>query len=338
MVEQQIGFAETQVNNADGGRVFIKNYFVPGLVAEPDVEEPDDSCADEPESDPSNAAGGCGGVVGVVIVLVVAAVWFGRGLFGGAAADPDAFPTKSDAWPAGATRAAVLTAVNQAWTACAQAVVLNPVNCPQDANDPYMNQVSKVRWTLHGDVTDGARITYQSEPGRFDVLGTAVLSASYRGMYGTGFAANQLYYRAQLSWAKDHVVLATLASYHKAVDKAIVKQDPQVPWELIAPMLGDAFHRCLSRQTLPMGADCPGDSAAGVTDHVTWTGEGDPLANAKTSFDPVYGVTHVVGSFAATARYSVPLFGPTTTPLSGTYDVTIVVDGSKPVVVGIVKK
>ena len=85
---------------------------------------------------------------------------------------------------------------------------------------------------------------------------------------------------------------------------------------------------------MPMPAGCPEGKASSAQEKVAWSFEGDPLLNAKASFDPSFGVIHVVGSYAANARYR--QYGNiTTTTQSGTYEATITINAGKPTVLQI---
>jgi hypothetical protein len=89
------------------------------------------------------------------------------------------FPVETGQRPEATTDAVIVNEAVNGLRSCAQVKVLKPINCPQEVDDPREAQATDVTWRIHGDPADGAAVAYNGAEGRFHVLGTAVLTASY---------------------------------------------------------------------------------------------------------------------------------------------------------------
>jgi hypothetical protein len=286
-----------------------------------DANPPDD------EDDDSSEDGGGGGFWIVAVIVVVAMIGLITKCGGAGAGDSDGpFPKKTDPWPAGASRPAIMVPVVSKIQACAEVRVLNPVNCPQKV--PGVDgDISKVNWSLEGDPGDGAVIRYHA--GRFDVIGHAVMTVVYNAYDGPAFTLRKVNYRASVPWNNGAVVVNSIGNTTVNPKPPIVKRNPQLSLSQITPSLREAFKHCTSVHVAPLPDDCPTphDKAVVPSNNAKWTLDGDPLLNAQSSFDGEWGLTHITGSYAMTVHYS-DLFGSHTQEQNGTYDAAISADGS----------
>lgn len=283
----------------------------------------DDSCA-PPASQDSGGLGGAGWILAAVAVLILLG-WHYSGSSGPAAGNAaSSFPSKSAPSPAQATDQLVLAPVASWLASCARQVVLSPVHCPQSAS-AGTDQVSGVRWTLHGNAGDGAVVRYSQ--GKFWVLGHAVMTVTYSDS-GAQWQMDVFGYEATVDWNDGHPALAT-PPQPVSLDSGprVVKHDPHVPMSEASTLVMAGFKRCAALTVTPLPAQCMGVGEDG--DHASWTLTGDPVLNATESFDPSTGLVHVTGSFAMTDSYQIPFLGIHETDYpSGTYDAVLSMDGA----------
>jgi hypothetical protein len=234
------------------------------------------------------------------------------------------FPSGSAAWPAQATDQLALAPVTTWLASCTDQVVLSPLHCPQ-AVSPGGDQVSEVRWTLHGNPGDGAVIRYSQ--GKFWVLGHTVMTVTYNDS-GMQWQMDVFGYEATVSWNNGHPALASLPQA-MSLDSGpqVVKHNPHIPLAEASALVMTAFKRCAALTVTPLPAQCMGLGSDG--DHARWTLTGNPVLNAAESFDPATGLVHVTGSYAMTDSYQIPFFGTHETDYpSGSYNAVLSVDGT----------
>ena len=248
--------------------------------------------------------------------------------------DPDAIPSESGVRPAGVTSEAVLAAVKDRLVSCAQARVLRQANCPQSVDD-VVGQANDVHWALHGDPIDGANpLVWNND--RFYVAGYAVMSVAYTVPYQVpspqSLKVQVVPYRAEVTWTSNKAAVTNLRRFDTIDKQQITKRDPGLPWEQVAPVLGAAFHGCVAATQSPMPPQCPSSSAAQTSEHATWVLNGDPLLNAKQTFEASTGIIHVTGSYSATVTSHDQFLGMnygSTTTQSGDYDASLILDGAE---------
>src|SRR5207245_11055631 len=78
--------------------------------------------------------------------------------------------------PAGATDQAAKDLVAKAMVSCAAVSAETVADCPQAAPDVIL---SNVHWTLNGDPTSGATVSYDGSTGLFDVHGNFSMGVTY---------------------------------------------------------------------------------------------------------------------------------------------------------------
>ncbi|MEO3929689.1 hypothetical protein ABGB07_38400 [Micromonosporaceae bacterium B7E4] len=142
-------------------------------------------------------------------------------------------------------------------------------------------------------------------------------------------------YWARIEWSDGQPKLAEIREYDDSAKPRTDKQDPQLTEEKIFPLVRQEFKKCVSVRSSPMPPECPNNSRTTRADKIKWNLNGDPLINAKKSFDRPSGLTHVRGNYSITAAYNAFLIGPTSETDSGTYDAIISVDEGKPKVLRI---
>ncbi|MFG2058972.1 hypothetical protein ACGFI9_33615 [Micromonospora sp. NPDC048930] len=245
------------------------------------------------------------------------------------------FPAENGTRPAGSNDAAVLAAALGGLQSCAKAVVLQPQNCPQQVKDWGVSDASTVTWRIHGVPGDGAVIHYNGKEGRFHVLGTAVMTASYETASGPALKLRIIEFWARVEWAAGKAKLAELRNYDDTPRPVTEKRDPQVPDEIALSLVKAAFERCVKTRKSQLPPECPDTYSGAGSSRVSWKLNGDPSINAKPRFEPSTGLIHVAGDFSMTASYRQMFFGATSQPISGKYDAILSVDDGKPQVLRI---
>jgi len=271
----------------------------------------------------SGTEGGSSHGSGWIVVLIVLAL-----LIYGASASNEAvqFPAKTAPWPEHSTAQLVETPVVNWLASCANEMVLSPINCPQSASSNG-NAVSNVHWTLHGNPSDGAQIRYLN--GKFWVLGHAVMTVTYTdSAEGDQRQMDIFGYEATIAWNNNHPTLASLKSVGLNAGPSVIEHDPHLPWSLVSATVLTGFEQCAANKITPMPEQCMGIGSYG--DHAAWRLIGNPLLNARQSFDPATGLVHVTGSYAMTDAYQLPFFGNRENDsLSGNYDAILSLDGTR---------
>jgi hypothetical protein len=326
-MDDQYGQADRDQYNASNSTFNIHYNY--GSATSPAPDEPTEDEPPEPA-----AAGGSGwGFIPIVIVFVLVG-WIAQSFFPGPP-DLNAFPAKDDAWPAGVTRDVLLAPVLASWRSCMQAVVLAPANCPQSTASSQGDKPDTVHWVLHGDPLDGALVRYRTQDHLFHVLGSAVITVTYRSGAGPGFASLSMYYWARVSWSDGKATVPDLIRYDEGEARwTISKRDPGIPPETLKPPVAQGFQRCFAAGTMPMPGECPNPSGDAGQNKATWTPLGDPLVNAKPHFESKFGLIHVIGSYSARVRYD-GWFAQQSEVQGGNYDATLSVDDGKPVLLQI---
>lgn len=266
-------------------------------------------------------------IAGAVVVTVLCAAGFVNALIG--SGDPS-FPTKSQSYPPGATKGTVIKQAVQALQRCAQAVVLQPANCPQEVTDSVY-EPTNVHWQLYGDPGDGAYVSYSK--GRFDVLGTAIMMATYVSYQRPAIDLQIVRFWAQVSWSNGKAEFSRIEPYVGNSRLGVRKSNPHLPNSAALAAVAQSFRSCIAGGQEPMAPACPQGDGSPIG-RVTWVLNGDPIINTRQSFDAATGLIHVNGSYSATAEAS--YFGIRSTQTqSGNYDAILVMDGGKPVVLRI---
>ncbi|SCL36077.1 hypothetical protein [Micromonospora aurantiaca (nom. illeg.)] len=247
------------------------------------------------------------------------------------------FPAENGTRPAGSSDAAVLAAALGGLQSCAKAPVLQPQNCPQRVGGWWAGDATNVTWRIHGVPGDGAVIHYNGEEGRFHVLGTAVMTASYETASGPDLKLRVVEFWARVEWTAGKAKLAELRNYDDTPRPAIEKRNPQVPDELALSLVKTAFEECVKTRKSELPPECPDINSGAGSGKVSWKLNGDPSINAKPRFEPSTGLIHVDGNYSVTASYSQLFLGATSQPASGRYDAILSVDDGKPQVLRINK-
>ena len=267
------------------------------------------------------AAGGFGLFLLIAVIIYVINLFSGSG----GSAPQFSFPARSDPWPTGSTVSTVTAPVISKLEECAKAPVLAPANCPQ-SEPGYDTGAMSVRWSLHGNATDGARVVFWKH--EFYVLGNAVMEVTYTDASSTNYLdIRVVHYLAQLRWQNSHASLIRIRAVSAASGPRITKSRPAVTWSQIQGAVRVAFSHCVAVRYAPLPPYCPTDPYSGVSGgQVRWHLTSSPLLNAQQSFDPATGLIHVTGSYAMQASYTLPLIGVQRDSQSGNYNAAISVD------------
>ncbi|MEU6155983.1 hypothetical protein ABZ816_38985 [Actinosynnema sp. NPDC047251] len=245
--------------------------------------------------------------------------------------DPDdKFTEDAGERPVGATDDAVRTAVRNAITDCAKAVVPAPANCPQ--SEAVVSGES-VAWSMHGDPVDGLQSAWRED--RFNVRGNAVMSINYQEAWGEKTKTRVVGYSAEVFWRDGKASVSPITRLPVPV-KTVRKITPDVSLDEVRPLVKSVFDDCAKAGRLPFPARCP-EVNLGSGGRASWTFSGDPLVNARMAFDESSGLLHVTGSFASEIEYEVPIFGSVKYPLSGDFDALVAVDDGRPLVLEVRK-
>jgi hypothetical protein len=264
---------------------------------------------------------------GVGVFLLIAVIIYVVNLFlGSSSSTPQvSFPTRGGPWPTGSTVSAVTAPVVGKLEDCAKAPVLAPANCPQSEPSYYAGAVH-VRWSLHGNATEGARIVFWRH--EFYVLGNAVMEVTYTDASSTDYIdVRVVHYLAQLTWQNSHASLVRIRAVSAASGPRITKSRPAVTWSQVAGAVRVAFNHCVAVRYAPLPPHCPTAPYSGVPNgQARWHLTSNPLLNAQQSFDPASGLIHVIGSYAMDVSYSLPLIGIQRGSQSGNYNAMISLD------------
>lgn len=262
-------------------------------------------------------------VVALLVMLALAALFLPSILSHHSNHSPAPFPEEHGTRPAGATDKAVRAAVSQKLQQCAKAVVIKPENCPQSVSGDY---ASDIQWSLVGDPIDGAMLAWHDD--RFHVRGAAVMAVEYKVSTVPMMWVEVVGYQAEVLWRERRPALEKIYAMNAASIGSIRKRDPTVSADQITSAVRNAFDNCIASTVSPMPPECPARSASPSARQVTWNLGGDPLLNTRQTFDPVSGLIHVIGSYAATARYQDINYARWSAPVSGSYDALIISDSN----------
>lgn len=281
----------------------------------------EDSCVPVGDED-RNGSGPAGWLIAGVVCVFAVVLFHSLPSVGSGTVQ---FPVKSDPWPARASAPLVLAPVTGWLASCADQVVLSPLHCPQSASAGG-DEVSDVRWTLHGNPGDGAVIRYSD--GTFSVMGHAVMTVTYNDS-GAQWQLAKFGYETTVSWNNGHPALASpLLAVSLTTGPPVVKHNPGLPWTEVSASVLAGFRRCAAETVTPLPVQCMGTGPDGS--HAAWKLAGNPLLDVAESFDPATGLVHVTGSYAMSVSYQEYFWGtPATSHPSGNYDAILSLDGKK---------
>ncbi len=271
--------------------------------------------------------------IGIIIGIIVVVIFLVYSCSSGSTNASSTFPQHSDIWPKGATASAITAPVVQRLSICAHEPTASPSNCPQSLSDSY-SDASNVRWSLHGDPADGARIVYLDH--QFQVAGNVIMTVYYNDYQGTEFSLQLVNYRAWVEWNNGNPSLTSITSFNSGIPPTIVRHRPSLAWSSVTSAVLNAFGQCATYRTAPLPPQCPNDSNSPIYgSNAKWQLDNNPLGNAGECFDSSAGLIHVTGSFYMSVSYSETLFGIQHDDLQGNYKAFVAIDDGKPVVLQI---
>ena len=258
--------------------------------------DPSDQGNDEESSDSeagnNTAAKTSGGIGGFVALAVVGYLIFGT---------DDPFPTTSDPWPAEVKQEAVVAAASGWLDKCAKSASTTPANCSQSIIET--SGVGKVHWALYGNPVEATVIRYSEAEGRFDMLGTVMVSADYTVSKESRRVVTPTTYWAKVNWADGKLDVQEIKEHSAIGDPEVAKQNPKLAWDLVAAKLKTEFTRCVRGARSAMPAGCPEWSPPSGAEQIKWSSAGDPLLTARATWDPKFGIYHVKGTYELGVRY-----------------------------------
>lgn len=301
-------------------------YNVAGDIHITNTASRPDAQSAEVEETAGTESGSSSGGGWIALIVLIILVYGGYHFTTSSSDNAVQFPAKTAPWPEHSTAQLVETPVVNWLASCANEMVLSPVNCPQSAPSSG-NAVSNVHWALHGNPSDGAQIRYLN--GKFWVLGHAVMTVTYTdSAEGNQWHMDIFGYEAAITWNDNHPTLTSLKPVSLNTGPLILKHDPHLSLAPVSATVLTGFEQCAALKTTPLPEQCMGIRSYG--DHAAWRLIGNPLLNARQSFDPATGLVHVTGSYAMTDSYKLPFFGnPENESLSGNYDAVLSLDGTK---------
>lgn len=318
----QLGDNNKQINNNHH-----HHYYGPSGPG-----ETQDEPADEAEGAPSGPSKSSLGGIALIVFLVAVGCY---NLLSGSSQPKSSFPEENGQRPPGSSNQAVFDTTLDALRNCAKATVLQPLNCPQAIDDFYTDDAEQVSWRLHGEPGDGAMVVFNGQEGRFHVLGTAVMTVTYKDATGPRLRLRVVHYWSRVEWANNQPKLAEIRAYDDTPRPATDKRDPNIADDALFPLVEAAFRKCASTKLSPMPPECPTGKTTPQANRAEWKLNGNPLVNARATFDAPSGLIHVKGNYSATVAYKLWPTGMTSETESGTYDAVVSVDNGKPIVLRI---
>ncbi|SDM17659.1 hypothetical protein [Nonomuraea jiangxiensis] len=299
-------------NSNSGQNIYITNIQQPTTPTEETAPEEPPEAETKPELEPEPGPEGCGWVL-IVIAVIVGLIILVALLNNGDEGEPES----SKPYPAGVTNEKILQPVSDTIYNCAKEPVLAPRTCPQKATS--IEEVSKVRWSVHGYPTDGADIQFDGST--FTVDGTAVLSIRFREGSTDRYEVHIVPYRAKVFLDSGQLRLGSIVKLDD-ISSRVKKQEPALAWEDIKTQVRAAFDRCASSKQAPMPPGCPNNRRYDADDAI-WTLESNPVLNAVKEFDETTGVIHALGSYSIHLD-GVNFFGRVQGSQAGDYDAWVI--------------
>ncbi|MGC4796921.1 hypothetical protein ACLQ3H_22780 [Micromonospora saelicesensis] len=295
------------------------------------AETPGDSSDESKEPPGTGSKLGLGGLA-LVALLVALGCWH---LISGSSEPKSSFPDENGQRPAGSSDQAIRTATLTALDTCAKVNALKPLHCPQVVDDIYTDDAEQVTWRIHGDPGDGSKVVFNGEEGRFHMIGTAVMSVSYRDTSGQRLRVRVVHYWSRVEWIDNLPRVAELRAYDDTPRPNTDKQNWSVADSIVLPPVEAAFRKCMAVKFSPPPPECPTSNTAPRAKKAQWKLNGNPLLNARANFDASSGLIHVKGNYSASVSHEVWLSGMTSQTESGAYDATVSIDNGKATVIRI---
>jgi|SRR5215467_7351575 len=268
------------------------------------------------------------GIIAFLLIAAIIGFFFWNSSQSGGSLPRVPFPLHGSSWPAGATATAVMAPVIVGLQDCARAPVLAPANCPQSQTAAYPG-VARVRWSLHGDPADGARIVYRKN--KFNVAGNTIMLVTYSdATRSSDLNIEIVHYRAQLSWHDNRAILLGIQGVSAVPGPTIIKHTPDVTWSQVQEVVRSAFFSCAAMRSVPLPPQCPtGPNSNLPRGSGRWHLKDDPLLNARETFNRNSGLIHVTGSYAMSVTYSELPVGKEHYTEAGNYNATVSDDQGK---------
>lgn len=240
--------------------------------------------------------GGSGAGGGVLVILAVAAVaiWM---LVKASGINDKFIPDSAGTTPASA-RVAAVQAVRQAIENCATETAPAPATCPQ--SESGVTETASVRWTLYGDPTDGEVDRF--EDGTVYVMGTAIMtvnadaSATIEG--SALFDVKKVGYYAEVAWDGRHAQLDTIVGSKAAPPEPVTKRSEAYSQQTVLAQVMKFLNKCAAARSADPSPKCPArftPDGGPKPQEPHWKIKGNPILNARVSFNHDSGLVEVVG-------------------------------------------
>lgn len=223
--------------------------------------------------------------------------------------------------PAGVSDAMVTQVVWQKLQSCATEVVAEPANCPQAHN---VTGAENVRWHHAGDPTDGMLIRWDHD--RFVVLGAAVMTIDFDKGVNRYSEVKTFHFETEVQWRGADTQIDIIRQ-PKLVPApgTIEKQRYNLPDTDLVGAVRQGFVTCASATFTPMPRTCPRYATPRAA-KATWSIDGNPVGNCRTSRNTEFGLLRVTGSYSLVVRWIDTSFWDTnkSRTQSGTYEALLV--------------
>lgn len=307
------------VGNAGSNNTFNLYHYTNTSSSSEDEAQPEEA------TDAADAATGIG-CIAIIALLIAAAIFVLLKSCG--SEEADAFPGKSDPFPAGISKAQIFAPVAARLHACAKTRVAQPANCPQRLSTSE-NSSGTVKWAMHGNPIDGSKIAFMHDV--FQVIGHTVMTVTYTDSAGN--EAQGVHFVKYLAKLRNHggqLTLIDLIPTKLQPQQPITKNPIAVSWGGAGNAIREAFKSCSDAGTVPLPPGCPqGIDDPGFYDHAKWRVVEDPFGNATWDFDQSWGILRVTGSYALDVEYRTPLVGLERKSQNGNYSAIVSLDRGK---------
>jgi hypothetical protein len=273
--------------------------------------------------------------LGCLVLLFLPAIL--SALFRQAISNPNNASSQNTAQtrPAGATDQAVIGLAVAAVKTCAQAPILNPVNCPQAVNGP--GDAIGVTWTMYGEPAAGAHVIYQD--GQFYAYGHTVMTVSYSRGSQQSLQVVRVPFQATVQWQGNQGRVTALKSGDNPSGPVVVPRPAALSDQGALDVTKTQFEQCAQTTSEAWPPVCFVPLPQLFVQRTTtfhWRLGSDPRLNARPAYDAEYGVVHIIGSYTLVVTYT-DSSGSHTRQGGGNYDGTVGVNGSGRISVLLIK-
>ncbi len=200
--------------------------------------------------------------------------------------------------PAGVSNDMVAEVMSKKFQSCEAEAVVAPPNCPQAHNTAG---AENVKWHAVGDPIDGMLVRWDRD--RFVVLGAAVMTIDYDKGIDQYSEDEKFYFEAEVRWRGAATRIDAIHQPKSDPPTGTIRKERfDLPDDDLVEAVRHGFAVCASATSAPMPRRCPRRSVPRAR-NVTWSLEGNPLANWRSSRDPEFGLLRVTASYSLVAHW-----------------------------------